>query len=214
MALLNPGNYRGAPVEATLSKAGTGTLQVAVRLRLVDPPGQTITWYGFLSDGAIDRTVESLRHMGWQGNDVRDFLAGRGLPAGFDQEVEIVVEHEEYPKGSGKYQAKVQWINAGGGLAVKNALTEDEANAFAAKMQRQIAALDKVAGRTTSAPKPGAARPAARPAPAPARAAAPALAAPPADPPAAQLGDDAVPQEVLDAQEAEHTGGGDGERPF
>jgi hypothetical protein len=153
--MLNPGTYRGAAVEAALSTTSRGTPQVAVRLRLVDPPGQTITWYGFLTDAAIDRTVESLRHMGWQGTDVRDFLAERPLPEGFDQEVEIVVEHEEY---EGKTQARVKWINSGGGLAVKNALTEQEADAFAAKMSRHIAALDRAAGRTSATAKPGAAR--------------------------------------------------------
>lgn len=173
--MLNPGKYRGRPVSAALGLTSTNKEQIAVTFELVDPPGERITWYGFFTEKTTDRTLQSLRHCGWHGTDLAVFCEEQ-LPAGFDQEVELDVQHEEYPANSGKFQARVAWVNGGGGLAVKNAMTRDQAKSFADRMQRTIVALDKEAGRTAAA-----ARPAPRPTPAPA--ARPAASAAPSGPP-------------------------------
>jgi hypothetical protein len=178
--MLNEGNYRGIPVRAALGVAGTGTEQIAVQFELVEPQGQRITWFGFFTENATERTVESLRHCGWRGDDLSVFVEGAPLPEGFDQEVELVVEHNTY---NGKTSARVAFVNSGGGLAMKNALTQDQAGAFARRMKSKIAAFDRAAGR--AAPANGQARPAARPAQ---RAA------------ARQPVEDQIPQEELDRQ--------------
>jgi hypothetical protein len=146
--MLAPGKYRGRPVTAALGLTSKNTEQIAVTFELVDPPGERITWYGFFTENTTDRTLQSLRSCGWQGNDLSVFVGGEPLPAGFDQEVELEVEQSEY---QGKTTAKVAWVNSGGGLGLKNALTKDQAKVFAAKMQRTIDALDKAAGRAAAA---------------------------------------------------------------
>jgi hypothetical protein len=185
--MLNEGNYRGRPVRAALGLTSTGKEQIGVQFEFVEPAGTRLTWYGYFTDAATERTVESLRHCGWRGDDLSVFAEGQPLPEGFDQEVELVVKHEEY---QGKTSARIAFINGGGGLAMKEALTQDQASAFAKRMKSRIGAFDRAAGR---APAPTATqqqlpRPAApRPAPAPRLAAAPS----PADQP---------PQELLDEQ--------------
>lgn len=143
--MLNAGTYRGKATRGKLGLTSTGKEQVAVEFTFTDPPGQRLTWFGFFTDGTFDRTIESLRACGWKGNDLSEFSHPDGaLPAGMENEVELVVEHEEY---EGKVRARIAWVNSGGGLALKTALDEGQARAFAARMKGRIAALDQGAGR-------------------------------------------------------------------
>jgi hypothetical protein len=182
--MLNEGNYRGKPVRAALGLTSTGKEQIAVQFELVEPAGTRMTWYGFFTDAATERTVESLRHCGWRGDDLSEFAEGRPLPAGFDQEVELVVKHEEY---QGKTNARIAFVNGGGGLAMKEALTADQATAFARRMKSKIGAFDRAAGRAPAAAPQQQSLPRPLPRPAPSPAAVP----PPVDQP---------PQELLDEQ--------------
>lgn len=159
---LSPGTYRARPVSAALGYTMNGNEQIAVTFETLDPAGERITWYGFFTEKTSDRTLQSLRYCGWQGNDMSDF-AGESLPAGFDQEVDIVVEREEY---KGKTYTKVAWVNNGGSMALRNAMTPDQAKAFGAKMRRTIDALDKAADRPAAAPVKAQAKPAPRAVPA------------------------------------------------
>jgi hypothetical protein len=143
--------YKAKAAEWALGETASGKEQVAVAFNILTPDAQEnrLTWYGYFSDGAVDRTLESLRICGWQGDDLTDLT---GLDA---NEVELVVEDEEYPEGSGKWRAKVQWVNRSGGLALKAPLAGDKAKAFAASMRERIRALDAANGKRVSngAPK-------------------------------------------------------------
>ena len=173
--MIPAGKYIGTPVSAALGTTSTGKEQIAVQFEFIDPVGERLTWYGYFTDAAFDRTIESLRAIGWTGSSLDEF-AGEKLPAGVNHQVELVVQHEEY---EGKVQVRIAFVNSiGAGLALKSAMTSDQARAFAAKMKGRIAAL--------SGGVPPAARPRAVPKPRPT---APAL---------------DVPQEVLDAQENDH----------
>ena len=76
---------------------------VAVNFEITGPDqrGEQITWRGYFStEGAIKRTLESLRYAGWKGGpDTLEALPGLG-----SNEVELVVKHKEY---NGKTYAKV-----------------------------------------------------------------------------------------------------------
>lgn len=144
--MLDEGNYRGRPIRAALGITGTGKEQIGVQFELTEPAGQRITWYGYFTEGTFDRTIEALRSCGWAGTDLAEFQ-GEVLPVGFDQEVELVIKHEEYPEHSGKYNAKVAFINSGGGLAMKEALDSSAARSFGARMKGRIAAFDRSGGR-------------------------------------------------------------------
>lgn len=175
--MIAPGKYLGTPVSAALGFTSSGKEQIAVQFEFLEPAGEKLTWYGFFTDATFDRTIESLRACGWTGSSLDEFSA-EALPAGVNRQVELVVTHEEY---NGKTSARIAFVNnVGGGMALKSAMSSDQARAFAAKMKGRIAALSggvPPAAKTTPRATP---RP--RPAPAPA----------------------AVPQEVLDAQENDH----------
>lgn len=100
------GRHRARAREGSLTQAKTGTPQVYVGFELLDMPGRSISWYGYLSEKAEERTIEALRTAGWTGDDISR-LDGLG-----DSEVELVVEWEEY---EGKLRARVKFINAMGG---------------------------------------------------------------------------------------------------
>lgn len=180
--MLTPGKYRAVPVAAALGYTLKGNEQIAVMFETLDPAGERITWYGFFTDKTTDRTLQSLRYCGWAGADLSDFCEEQ-LPAGFDKEVELDVQNNEW---EGKIRLQVAWVNApGGGAVVKSALTKEQAKAFGARMKATIVALDKESGRAQTAPeKPNG--------PSPARAAQRSTAK------RAGLAD--VPQEVLDQQ--------------
>lgn len=156
--MIEQGKYRGRAREWALGVAGTGTKQIGVVFDLIDKPGEAITWYGYFTDKAFDRTIESMRHCGWEGVDLSDL-------AGMDRnEVILVVEHEPETDESGtplndengnpRMRARVRWVNSQGGLAMANALEGNDLAAFAAQMRGRIAALD---------PRQARAKPAARP---------------------------------------------------
>ena len=143
-----PGTYRAIAMSAQLGKAGTGTPQVAIAFQTED--GQHITAFCYLSEKAADRTMESLRLCGWEGDDVRDLSGVNGTC-----EVDIVVEEEEY---EGNMRCKVKWINAPGGGGVKvEAMPEKEAAAFAARMKAKAQASRATGPKPTRTGKPAAA---------------------------------------------------------
>ena len=102
-----------------------------------------VTYHGYFTDLTAYRTLESLRHCGWTGDDL---LHLEGLDS---NEVQLVVEDEEH---DGKMRTKVQWVNRAGGLAVKQPLSPERAHAFAASMQARIRALDAANGRRQPRP--------------------------------------------------------------
>lgn len=112
-------------------KAAKGTEQVAVEFEILDGPeaGRCLTWFGFFTEATTERTIESLRYAGWQGDDITT-LDGLG-----SRRVSLVVEHESY---NGKVIAKVQWVNRFGGMGVvklKQPMDEKQKRQFAAKMK-------------------------------------------------------------------------------
>ena len=130
--MISEGKHRAVAVASDIQfgKTGTGTNQIAVPFAIEDGPdaGSVITYFGFFSEAARDRTIESLRRCGWTGDDLRD-LGPMNRP------VEIVVEHDEY---NGKVRPKVKWVNSLGGVKLKDQLDESEMDSFADEMKSII----------------------------------------------------------------------------
>ncbi len=148
--MIPAGTYRAHAIDAALGVAGTGKEQIAVLFETVaagEESPHRITWYGYFTEATFDRTIESLRHLGWKGNDLSIF--GLGVPEDCHNEVEIVIDHQPDPNGN--IRARVQWINSGGGLAMKSRMDEGQARAFAAKMKARIASLGPTNGSSTAA---------------------------------------------------------------
>lgn len=135
--MLDAGYYRARAVEYALGKTEKGGRQVAVRFETLDDEGRSgasITWYGYFTDKTRERTLESLQHCGWEGDDITDL-------SGIERnEVQLVVEHEEY---EGKVRAKVAWVNrpGGGGIAIKAPLDEAEKAEFAREVKATLLAM-------------------------------------------------------------------------
>ena len=99
--------------------------------------------YLYFSEGAQERSLESLRAAGWTGDNIGELLdlvdASQLLP----DAVEIVVEHNEY---QGNTRARVKWINKlGGGPRAQPAAPTAKA-AFAARMKGLVASKPAAPG--------------------------------------------------------------------
>ncbi len=141
------GRYRGRPVSAACGPASTGNMQVGVAFEIVGT-GDTLTWYGsFASDKSEEIALRGLRACGWTGVDLSDFAPGKPLPAGFDREVELVIEMD-WNDRRGRTEPKIKFVNDGGGLAMKNTLAGEELKAFAARMRGRLMAADRRLGTT------------------------------------------------------------------
>ena len=126
------GKYRAVPVRAQLGHTQKMDPQVAIEFRFLDFEGdERIAWYGFFTDATTERTIQSLRHCGWQGDDLADLSSIEMEP----QEVELVIEHEEYPKGSGKLHARIRWVNRAGRMMISRPMSSEETRAFADRMR-------------------------------------------------------------------------------
>lgn len=141
-----------------LGKTSKGNPQVAVELEILSGPdaGHTITWYGYFTDDTTQRTIESLRHLGWKGDNLSVL---KGIDANV---VSIEIGHEEY---MGETQPKVRWINATGGLAMKETMDAAEALQFARSMKGAVVQANAAAkaklGGAAAAPESDAKKPAA-----------------------------------------------------
>lgn len=138
----------------TLGMTGTGKEQIVVFFRFIggEFDGQGITWYGFFTDGTIDRTLDSLRHCGWAGDNIGEL---DGLDA---NEVELELEDDTY---NGKTTTKVKWVNRLSGPSLKNQMDATQVRDFAARMRGRAAAHKlKYGGPAAAAAPRSGARPA------------------------------------------------------
>lgn len=131
MTLINPGTYRAVPTGYQFGYTKDNKEQVLVDFRIVEE-GEfnewTVPWFGFFTDKTWDRTLESLRHCGWVGDDLSDL----GL---LDQEVEIVIDIEADLQGVDRN--KVRWVNkiGAGRITLQKPMVGNDLKMFAAKMK-------------------------------------------------------------------------------
>lgn len=157
------GRYRARAQFGTLTTASTGTEQVVIDFVITeDGPGHgsRLPWYGFFTEKTFARTIESLRHLGWEGDDLNDLT---GIDA---NEVELDIGIEEYTNKNGEVgmRSRVNWVNRAGGPVLKGAMDAGQAADFARRMRGRVLAL-RSGTPTASKPQP---RPAPKQAPAPA----------------------------------------------
>lgn len=168
--LIPPGHYLARGVVAFLSETKAGQPQAAATIVILEegPYSNTqMPWFGPLGDHVEEkhriRTIESLRSLGWTGDD----LSENPLPGIGSLDVSVEVKHEEY---QGVVRARVAWINKAGATFAKP-IEANKGKAFAAQMKGLIAKVKAGSGGGSSGAAP--AQPASgRPA-APARSPAP-----------------------------------------
>jgi len=136
---------QGRAREWALGHADNGTEQIGILFDYSDENGEPnkITYYGYFTESTADRTIESMRYCGWEGDDF-------GQLDGLDRnEVELVIEDETY---QGKTRRKIQWVNRLASVALKRPMDAQQIAAFAAKMRgRAVASRQKMAGSSAGA---------------------------------------------------------------
>lgn len=150
---LKNGKYRGRGIQGVLTTSGDKEC-VMVEFELLEHEGQSLTWWGYFTDAAMEITFKALRNCGWTGTDLQDLT---GLDA---NEVILVVENETY---QGKTRPKVKWVNSLGGLGLAEPLSVDAAKSFAARMKGALLKFDQDNGTKPKAKAAPKARPSSGP---------------------------------------------------
>jgi hypothetical protein len=125
--LLPEGNYEAVATEVEFRTMTTGTQGVAVSFNITKGVHSGKAAYGsfWLTEGAIKKTVESLRFIGCrlQDGDITD-------THGFGKKVRISVKHEEY---EGKTRARVGFVNQ-----MREEMADDDKKSIAAKFKGAV----------------------------------------------------------------------------
>lgn len=156
---LNKAKYIARAVGApTFAPAQSGNMQICVPFEVTqgDYAGETQSWIATFTDNTSERIIESLTHMGWQGDDLADFdgvtdeQAMQMLP----NEVELSCDVEQARVHNGKeYPARlrINWVNRiGGGRFVfgeETRLQGSSLKSFAAQMKSTIKSVRAQGGR-------------------------------------------------------------------
>jgi hypothetical protein len=120
--------------ELATSENGKEYIAISFEIMEGEAIGRRVPWRGFFTEKTQTRTLEALRYCGWDGHD---FLKLDGMNKNL---VQLDISEEEY---KGKMYPKVQWVNRLGGMAVKNAMTDAQRAAFAARMKGPALAVPK-----------------------------------------------------------------------
>lgn len=136
------------PAWAQFGEAGTGSKQVLLHFKILEGDwlGYQLPWFGYFTKDTTERTIKSLRLVGFRGDDLAELPAQR-----LDQTVSVTVEHQEY---NNKTYARIAWVNApgGGGVRLQNPMKGDKLRNFAAQMKRFAQQVGEVRGESASAP--------------------------------------------------------------
>lgn len=149
------GTWPARAKEWELGLAKSGNEQIQILFQITEGPhqGKHITAYLSFAGGALDRTLESMRHCGWASDSLAD------IDTLGNNEVELVIEDEKYINDDGeeKWVSKVRWVNRRSRLIVKNAMNAAQKAAFASKMMgKTVASKQKYGAQpapTATAPR-------------------------------------------------------------
>lgn len=139
--MLRSGEYTARVTAHAMGRASTGKEQIAVTFSVEDGDKvSSITWYGYFTDAAYPTTEKALQSLGWDpaANDYA-FHELNGTEALVGAEASIVVEEDVNQDGNPV--SKVRWVNApGGGVALKERMSDDEARSFASQLRKKLIA--------------------------------------------------------------------------
>lgn len=118
------------------SEGGRQTPFIAVLFESDQTIGDRITWYGYLSDAAIERTVATLEKLGWDPAKYDGRLESlHNTDVLHGAAAEIVVEMETH---EGKTRAKVKWVNFPGEGGMGEGMAVQDVTAFSDSMRAKI----------------------------------------------------------------------------
>jgi hypothetical protein len=131
---MEQGKYNAKAETLALGFASTGTPQIGISFAVaVGGEVEYVTWYGYFTDAAADRTIKALRDMGWTGNDLDQLKEDcSDLP----NAVQLDIQPDD------KGYMKVAWINKpGGGVAMRETMTQAQKLGFAQQMKGRCLAI-------------------------------------------------------------------------
>lgn len=142
------------------SKKATPQLAVTFEIQHTGDNGakqvSRMTWFGYLTPGAVDRTLDACRYMGWDDAGNPD-AALEALCAGKSDltknEVELDVREEDY---EGKKQIRISFVNRFGGGGKKIAVTTASPLMSVLKASQARTQAAAAAGSAPAAPRPAA----------------------------------------------------------
>ena len=106
--MLKAGKYTAKAISAGLSETKSGSPQAFIKFEITETgEANYITWFGSMSEKAIERTVAALVTAGFQGNDFSD-LEKKFNEVFSPKTVQLTLADEEF---NGKSQLKVKWVN-------------------------------------------------------------------------------------------------------
>jgi hypothetical protein len=158
---LQKATYRALATSTPIKfgRSSKGNAQIAVEFDILGTndetaeevsTGETITWIGTFSDNTTMRTIESLLHCGWQGEDPAD-LNDKPASSELPTVVELVCEPDTW---DGEVKLKVQWVNkpGRGRFVFKEAMSEGDLRAFGAQLRASVKSV-RAAGGAPRAPR-------------------------------------------------------------
>lgn len=153
---IKAGTFKAKVLDYGLA-AGKNAPQAVVMIKFQDADKTThdLTWYGSLSDKAKKFTCASLVTMGFQGDDIRTMVAGKGSGVLSETKVfEVVVKWDTYVNtdtGEEKGSFKIAFINEVGASGFRNLMSKGE---VALKFQGMNFGADFAAARVGGTPPP------------------------------------------------------------
>ena len=148
--MIEAGTHVARVIDVELGESRNGKEQLVLKFQIIDENdpdyGETINAYRYFTGGAAEWTIKDMRTCGWTGYDMFSLTADD-----FPNDVEIVVENEEY---NGKVYTKVRWINPIGGrpgIQGVTPLDDQRRRAFADRM-KALAMKVGPAGAPATAP--------------------------------------------------------------
>ena len=114
---------------------GTKFVLLVLEIDEGDYTGTQLQYRGYFTEKTYARTIESLRYLGFKGDDLAALDSQR-----MGEQVSITIEDEEY---DGKTHSRIQWVNRlnSGGPSVKKPIEGTALRAFAAQMKSRVAAV-------------------------------------------------------------------------
>lgn len=125
--LHTPGKYLARVVDAAVWESkGLPVAVLMFEYRDTNGNPHQIAWFGHLSGGAREITVDALVRVGFKSNDLSDLNRGKEV-LDSEKDFEIVVANEPNPNKGNTLTSRVKWINLPGGSGFRERMTQENA---------------------------------------------------------------------------------------
>lgn len=133
------GTFDAEVIEHAITESSKGTPQVAVKFETSE--GEITGWFA-LTDKAAEYTIQKLRVMGFQGDDLSQINDGRCMVG---NQCTLVIEHDEY---NDKINARIKFVNPLGVTGGADLTPSDGAAANARRFNALLTRAPKQAVHT------------------------------------------------------------------